>query len=155
MLTLPQIKTIAETLSTSGISNKEEQAHLLGYALGLLAPLGLNPSEPDDRIEWNSFFNDVPGQVNEHYVLNLNAVQDVAMLTLKYRQAVSAGDEKIGELAKSFLTMTGSAFGLLGQDGAVKRIIDVLQSQAGERIEQLASRNERDARNNEEENKRR
>ena len=117
-----KIKEVVKILTATGNTNKETQSCLLGYVVGLEAPVGLDMGAPDHQLEWNSFFNDLPGEINEHYLLNLALTQDVANLTLKYRQAVTAGNDNIEDLAKRFLTLTGAAFGLLGEPGLVTRI---------------------------------
>lgn len=121
-----QIKDIVRILTNSGETNKEQQSCLLGYIVGLEAPLSLSQKNPDDQVEWNSFFNDLPGEINEHYLLNLALAQDVANLTLLYRQSVANGDKDIEAHAKKFMTMTGAAFGMLGKDGLVSQIRKVI-----------------------------
>ena len=122
-----QIKEIVKVLSADGETNKEIQSCILGYIVGIEAPIGLQQNDPDDGVEWNSFFNDLPGEINEHYVLNLALAQDVANLTLLYRQAVMNGTDEVEDLASKFLTLTGSAFGLLGKEGLVRRVRLVLK----------------------------
>lgn len=123
-----QIKDIVRILTNSGETNKELQSCLLGYIVGIEAPISLNQKDADDQVEWNSFFNELPGEINEHYLLNLALAQDVASLTLSYRQAVVNGDDDIEQLAKRFMTLTGAAFGLLGKEGLVKQIRRVIQN---------------------------
>lgn len=128
-----KIKEVVKVLTANGETNKETQSCLLGYIVGIEAPINLNTNNQDDNLEWNSFFNELPGEINEHYLLNLNLAQDVANLTLQYRQAVMNGSDKIEELAKRFLTITGSGFGLLGNEGTVRQIRQVLKEVVAEK----------------------
>lgn len=121
-----QIKDIVRILTNSGETNKEQQSCLLGYIVGLEAPISLNQNNQDDQMEWNSFFNDLPGEINEHFLLNLALAQDVANLTLQYRQSVYNADKDIEMLAKKFMTLTGAAFGMLGKEGLVNQIRKVI-----------------------------
>lgn len=128
-----QIKEIAQCLSQMENANKETQSCILGYVVGLEAPIGLDNKDPDDKLEWNSFFNDIPGQINEHFMLNLALAQDVANLTLQYRQAVMNGTDAIEEMASRFIKLTGVAFGMLGNDGAVRLVRKILKGTVQER----------------------
>lgn len=134
------VKQIADVLSKSGVTNKEEQSSILGYIVGLEAPIGLQLNNPDDNIEWNSFFNDIPGEINEHYLLNLNHAQEVANLTLLYRQAVASGDNKIEDTAKKFLNLTGWAFGLLDKDGLVEELRELMKHTVAEKRQGVEER---------------
>nr|DAS75680.1 MAG TPA: hypothetical protein [Caudoviricetes sp.] len=140
MLHVNQIKEIASVLQSSGDTNKETQAVLLGYVLGLEAPLQLSMDNVDDKVEWNSFFNDIPGDINEHYMINLALVQDIAKLTLLYRQSVAAGDDRIEERASRFLKLAGASFGMLGKEGSVRSIRKVLNWLLTERREAIVER---------------
>lgn len=148
-----QIKDIVRILTNSGETNKELQSCLLGYIVGIEAPISLNQKDADDQVEWNSFFNELPGEINEHYLLNLALAQDVASLTLSYRQAVANGDDNIEQLAKKFMTLTGAAFGLLGKEGLVKQIRRVIQNTVEEMRTGIRERQE--ARTESEDNTRR
>ena len=112
-----QIKEVVRILEGVGTTNKELQASILGYVVGIEAPIGLNTNDADDNLEWNSFFKELPGEINEHFIINLSFAQDVANLTLEYRQAVAEGSDKVEELATRFMKLTGAAFGLLGNEG--------------------------------------
>lgn len=148
-----QIKDIVRILTNSGETNKELQSCLLGYIVGIEAPISLNQKDADDQVEWNSFFNELPGEINEHYLLNLALAQDVASLTLSYRQAVANGSDDIEQLAKKFMTLTGAAFGLLGKEGLVKQIRRVIQNTVEEMRTGIRERQE--ARTESEDNTRR
>lgn len=128
-----QIKEVVKVLTSSGETNKEAQSCTLGYVVGLEAPIGLDQKDPDDKLEWNSFFNDIPGQINEHFLLNLALAQDVANLTLQYRQAVMNGSDEIGDLASRFVKVTGAAFGLFGDQGTINLLRKVLKGTVQER----------------------
>lgn len=135
-----QVKQIVSILQQAGETNKEIQSCLLGYVVGLEAPINLDNNNADDQVEWNSFFNEIPGEVNEHYLLNLSLAQDVANLTLLYRQACVNSDNKIEDYANKFLTLTGSAFGLLGAKGVVSQLRQVLSNVTEERRTQIEER---------------
>ena len=122
-----QIKEVVRILEGVGTTNKELQASILGYIVGIEAPIGLNTNDPDDNLEWNSFFKELPGEINEHFIINLSFAQDVANLTLQYRQAVANGSDKVEELAARFLKLTGAAFGLIGNEGIVRQVRKVLK----------------------------
>lgn len=136
------IKEVVRILTGNGETNKEFQSCILGYVLGLEAPIGLNTEMADDKVEWATFFNDIPGEINEHFLLNLNLAQEVADLTLKYRQEVMAGGDNIEELAQRFLTLTGAAFGLLGNEGTVKLIRKALRTPVEKSRTSMESRRE-------------
>lgn len=128
-----QIKEVVRILEGVGTTNKELQASILGYIVGIEAPIGLNTNDPDDNLEWNSFFKELPGEINEHFIINLSFAQDVANLTLQYRQAVADGSDKVEELAARFLKLTGAAFGLIGNEGIVRQIRKVLKQTVTEK----------------------
>lgn len=128
-----QIKEVVRILEGVGTTNKELQASILGYIVGIEAPIGLNTSDPDDNLEWNSFFKELPGEINEHFIINLSFAQDVANLTLQYRQAVADGSDKVEELAARFLKLTGAAFGLIGNEGIVRQVRKVLKQTVTEK----------------------
>ena len=125
-----QIKEVVRILEGVGTTNKELQASILGYIVGIEAPIGLNTNDPDDNLEWNSFFKELPGEINEHFIINLSFAQDVANLTLQYRLAVADGSDKVEELAARFLKLTGAAFGLIGNEGIVRQVRKVLKQAA-------------------------
>lgn len=135
-----QIKEIASILSNAGNTNKEMQSSILGYIIGLEAPLNLTPNDPDDQLEWNSFLNDISGEVNEHFILNLALAQDVANLTLKYRQAIANGSDNIETIAKQYVTVTGAAFGLLADPGIISQIRKVIKNQVVEMRQDIIER---------------
>lgn len=141
-----QIKEVVRILEGVGTTNKELQASILGYIVGIEAPIGLNTNDPDDNLEWNSFFKELPGEINEHFIINLSFAQDVANLTLQYRQAVADGSDKIEELAARFLKLTGAAFGLIGNEGIVRQVRKVLKQTVTEKRagieERMAARRE-------------
>ena len=141
-----QIKEVVRILEGVGTTNKELQASILGYIVGIEAPIGLNTNDPDDNLEWNSFFKELPGEINEHFIINLSFAQDVANLTLQYRQAVADGSDKVEELAARFLKLTGAAFGLIGNEGIVRQIRKVLKQTVTEKRagieERMAARRE-------------
>lgn len=128
-----QIKEVVRILEGVGTTNKELQASILGYIVGIEAPIGLNTNDPDDNLEWNSFFKELPGEINEHFIINLSFAQDVANLTLQYRQAVANGSDKVEELAARFLKLTGAAFGLIGNEGIVRQVRKVLKQTVTEK----------------------
>lgn len=148
-----QIKEIVKILESASTTDKQLQASILGYVVGIEAPINLNMRDPDDKLEWNSFFNDLPGEINEHYLINLTFAQDVANLTLQYRQAVMNGDDTVEEIASRFLRMTGAAFGLLGSTGVIRQIRKVLKQTVAEKRAGIEERMEarREAAMNEEE----
>lgn len=141
-----QIKEVVRILEGVGTTNKELQASILGYIVGIEAPIGLNTNDPDDNLEWNSFFKELPGEINEHFIINLSFAQDVANLTLQYRQAVADGTDKVEELAARFLKLTGAAFGLIGNEGIVRQVRKVLKQTVTEKRagieERMAARRE-------------
>lgn len=141
-----QIKEVVRILEGVGTMNKELQASILGYIVGIEAPIGLNTNDPDDNLEWNSFFKELPGEINEHFIINLSFAQDVANLTLQYRQAVADGSDKVEELAARFLKLTGAAFGLIGNEGIVRQVRKVLKQTVTEKRagieERMAARRE-------------
>lgn len=141
-----QIKEVVRILEGIGTTNKELQASILGYIVGIEAPIGLNTNDPDDNLEWNSFFKELPGEINEHFIINLSFAQDVANLTLQYRQAVADGSDKVEELAARFLKLTGAAFGLIGNEGIVRQVRKVLKQTVTEKRagieERMAARRE-------------
>lgn len=141
-----QIKEVVRILEGVGTTNKELQASILGYIVGIEAPIGLNTNDPDDNLEWNSFFKELPGEINEHFIINLSFAQDVANLTLQYRQAVADGSDKVEELAARFLKLTGAAFGLIGNEGIVRQVRKVLKQTVTEKRagieERMAARRE-------------
>lgn len=141
-----QIKEVVRILEGVGTTNKELQASILGYIVGIEAPIGLNTNDPDDSLEWNSFFKELPGEINEHFIINLSFAQDVANLTLQYRQAVADGSDKVEELAARFLKLTGAAFGLIGNEGIVRQVRKVLKQTVTEKRagieERMAARRE-------------
>lgn len=141
-----QIKEVVRILEGVGTTNKELQASILGYIVGIEAPIGLNTNDPDDNLEWNSFFKELPGEINEHFIINLSFAQDVANLTLQYRQAVADGNDKVEELAARFLKLTGAAFGLIGNEGIVRQVRKVLKQTVTEKRagieERMAARRE-------------
>lgn len=141
-----QIKEVVRILEGVGTTNKELQASILGYIVGIEAPIGLNTNDPDDNLEWNSFFKELPGEINEHFIINLSFAQDVANLTLQYRQAVVDGSDKVEELAARFLKLTGAAFGLIGNEGIVRQVRKVLKQTVTEKRagieERMAARRE-------------
>lgn len=141
-----QIKEVVRILEGVGTTNKELQASILGYIVGIEAPIGLNTNDPDDNLEWNSFFKELPGEINEHFIINLSFAQDVANLTLQYRQAVADGSDKVEELAARFLKLTGAAFGLIGSEGIVRQVRKVLKQTVTEKRagieERMAARRE-------------
>lgn len=141
-----QIKEVVRILEGVGTTNKELQASILGYIVGIEAPIGLNTNDPDDNLEWNSFFKELPGEINEHFIINLSFAQDVANLTLQYRQAVANGSDKVEELAARFLKLTGAAFGLIGNEGIVRQVRKVLKQTVTEKRagieERMAARRE-------------
>lgn len=141
-----QIKEVVRILEGVGTTNKELQASILGYIVGIEAPIGLNTNDPDDNLEWNSFFKELPGEINEHFIINLSFTQDVANLTLQYRQAVADGSDKVEELAARFLKLTGAAFGLIGNEGIVRQVRKVLKQTVTEKRagieERMAARRE-------------
>ena len=141
-----QIKEVIRILEGVGTTNKELQASILGYIVGIEAPIGLNTNDPDDNLEWNSFFKELPGEINEHFIINLSFAQDVANLTLQYRQAVANGSDKVEELAARFLKLTGAAFGLIGNEGIVRQVRKVLKQTVTEKRagieERMAARRE-------------
>lgn len=141
-----QIKEVVRILEGVGTTNKELQASILGYIVGIEAPIGLNTNDPDDNLEWNSFFKELPGEINEHFIINLSFAQDVANLTLQYRQAVANGSDKVEELAARFLKLTGAAFGLIGNEGIVRQVRKVLKQTVTEKCagieERMAARRE-------------
>lgn len=141
-----QIKEVVRILEGVGTTNKELQASILGYIVGIEAPIGLNTNDPDDNLEWNSFFKELPGEINEHFIINLSFAQDVANLTLQYRQAVADGSDKVEELAARFLKLTGAAFGLIGNEGIVRQVRKVLKQTVTEKRagieERIAARRE-------------
>ena len=128
-----QIKEVVRILEGVGTTNKELQASILGYIVGIEAPIGLNTNDPDDNLEWNSFFKELPGEINEHFIINLSFAQDVANLTLQYRQAVADGSDKVEELAARFLKLTGAAFGLIGNEGIVRQVRKILKQTVTEK----------------------
>lgn len=134
------IKKISEILKTSGNTNKEIQACVLGYAMGLESPIDIDLHDPDEKKEWEKFFYSVPGEVNERYVINLNLALDVAELTLMYRQAVAEASKQVSEYARRYISLTGAAFGLLDQDGTVNRIRAVMNEDVRQSREQLRGR---------------
>lgn len=141
-----QIKEVVRILEGVGTTNKELQASILGYIVGIEAPIALNTNDPDDNLEWNSFFKELPGEINEHFIINLSFAQDVANLTLQYRQAVADGSDKVEELAARFLKLTGAAFGLIGNEGIVRQVRKVLKQTVTEKRagieERMAARRE-------------
>ena len=141
-----QIKEVVRILEGVGTTNKELQASILGYIVGIEAPISLNTNDPDDNLEWNSFFKELPGEINEHFIINLSFAQDVANLTLQYRQAVADGSDKVEELAARFLKLTGAAFGLIGNEGIVRQVRKVLKQTVTEKRagieERMAARRE-------------
>lgn len=141
-----QIKEVVRILEGVGTTNKELQASILGYIVGIEAPIGLNTNDPDDNLEWNSFFKELPGEINEHFIINLSFAQDVANITLQYRQAVADGSDKVEELAARFLKLTGAAFGLIGNEGIVRQVRKVLKQTVTEKRagieERMAARRE-------------
>ena len=141
-----QIKEVVRILEGVGTTNKELQASILGYIVGIEAPIGLSTNDPDDNLEWNSFFKELPGEINEHFIINLSFAQDVANLTLQYRQAVADGSDKVEELAARFLKLTGAAFGLIGNEGIVRQVRKVLKQTVTEKRagieERMAARRE-------------
>lgn len=141
-----QIKEVVRILEGVGTTNKELQASILGYIVGIEAPIGLNTNDPDDNLEWNSFFKELPGEINEHFIINLSFAQDVANLTLQYRQAVADGSDKVEELAARFLKLTGAAFGLIGNESIVRQVRKVLKQTVTEKRagieERMAARRE-------------
>lgn len=141
-----QIKEVVRILEGIGTTNKELQASILGYIVGIEAPISLNTNDPDDNLEWNSFFKELPGEINEHFIINLAFAQDVANLTLQYRQAVANGSDAIEELAARFLKLTGAAFGLIGNEGIVRQVRKVLKQTVTEKRagieERMAARRE-------------
>lgn len=141
-----QIKEVVRILEGVGTTNKELQASILGYIVGIEAPISLNTNDPDDNLEWNSFFKELPGEINEHFIINLSFAQDVANLTLQYRQAVANGSDAIEELAARFLKLTGAAFGLIGNEGIVRQVRKVLKQTVTEKRagieERMAARRE-------------
>lgn len=141
-----QIKEVVRILEGVGTTNKELQASILGYIVGIEAPIGLNTNDPDDNLEWNSFFKELPGEINEHFIINLSFAQDVANLTLQYRQAVADGSDKVEEFAARFLKLTGAAFGLIGNEGIVRQVRKVLKQTVTEKRagieERMAARRE-------------
>lgn len=141
-----QIKEVVRILEGVGTTNKELQASILGYIVGIEAPIGLNTNDPDDNLEWNSFFKELPGEINEHFIINLSFAQDVANLTLQYRQAVADGSDKVEELAARFLKLTGAAFGLIGNEGIIRQVRKVLKQTVTEKRagieERMAARRE-------------
>lgn len=141
-----QIKEVVRILEGVGTTNKELQASILGYIVGIETPIGLNTNDPDDNLEWNSFFKELPGEINEHFIINLSFAQDVANLTLQYRQAVADGSDKVEELAARFLKLTGAAFGLIGNEGIVRQVRKVLKQTVTEKRagieERMAARRE-------------
>lgn len=141
-----QIKEVVRILEGVGTTNKELQASILGYIVGIEAPISLNTNDPDDNLEWNSFFKELPGEINEHFIINLAFAQDVANLTLQYRQAVANGSDAIEELAARFLKLTGAAFGLIGNEGIVRQVRKVLKQTVTEKRagieERMAARRE-------------
>lgn len=141
-----QIKEVVRILEGVGTTNKELQASILGYIVGIEAPIGLNTNDPDDNLEWNSFFKELPGEINEHFIINLSFAQDVANLTLQYRQAVADGSDRVEELAARFLKLTGAAFGLIGNEGIVRQVRKVLKQTVTEKRagieERMAARRE-------------
>lgn len=143
---ITQIKEVVRILEGVGTTNKELQASILGYIVGIEAPIGLNTNDPDDNLEWNSFFKELPGEINEHFIINLSFAQDVANLTLQYRQAVADGSDKVEELAVRFLKLTGAAFGLIGNEGIVRQVRKVLKQTVTEKRagieERMAARRE-------------
>lgn len=143
---ITQIKEVVRILEGVGTTNKELQASILGYIVGIEAPIGLNTNDPDDSLEWNSFFKELPGEINEHFIINLSFAQDVANLTLQYRQAVADGSDKVEELAARFLKLTGAAFGLIGNEGIVRQVRKVLKQTVTEKRagieERMAARRE-------------
>lgn len=155
-----QIKEVVKILTSNKETNKDQQACLLGYVVGLEAPVSLNQdNDPDDQLEWNSFFKELPGEINEHFMINLAKAQEVANLTLQYRQAVVNSSDKIEQLAASFLKLTGSAFGLLGNGGIVNQIRKVLKETVNQKVagieERMAARREAAGREEAEGNERR
>lgn len=140
MLNVKQVKEIAAMLKEGGETDKEVQASILGYTIGLCVPVNLDVAEADDNVEWDKFFNDIAGEVNEYYMMNLEHVKNVAKLTLDYRQAVINGSQNIDTLAQKFLKVTGSAFGLLGSGGLVNRIRNALNTPTEERVNQIRER---------------
>lgn len=145
-MNVTQIKEVVRILEGVGTTNKELQASILGYIVGIEAPIGLNTNDPDDNLEWNSFFKELPGEINEHFIINLSFAQDVANLTLQYRQAVADGSDKVEELAARFLKLTGAAFGLIGNEGIVRQVRKVLKQTVTEKRagieERMAARRE-------------
>ena len=143
---ITQIKEVVRILEGVGTTNKELQASILGYIVGIEAPIGLNTNDPDDNLEWNSFFKELPGEINEHFIINLSFAQDVANLTLQYRQAVADGSDKVEELAARFLKLTGAAFGLIGNEGIVRQVRKILKQTVTEKRagieERMAARRE-------------
>lgn len=142
-----KIKQVVSVLTSNKETNKEQQSCLLGYVIGLEAPIGLNQQDPDHQVEWDSFFNDISGEINEHFLLNLALAQDVANLTLLYRQSVANGDDKIADYANKFLKLTGAAFGLLGNEGVVRQVRNVLKDEIEERrgvVEERIAQSETD-----------
>lgn len=141
-----QIKEVVRILEGVGTTNKELQASILGYIVGIEAPISLNTNDPDDNLEWNSFFKELPGEINEHFIINLAFAQDVANLTLQYRQAVANGNDNVEELAARFLKLTGAAFGLIGNEGIVRQVRKVLKQTVTEKRagieERMAARRE-------------
>lgn len=141
-----QIKEVVRILEGIGTTNKELQASILGYIVGIEAPISLNTNDPDDNLEWNSFFKELPGEINEHFIINLSFAQDVANLTLQYRQAVANGSDNVEELAARFLKLTGAAFGLIGNEGIVRQVRKVLKQTVTEKRagieERMAARRE-------------
>lgn len=141
-MNITQVKEISRILTAMGSSNKELQAHVLGYVVGVEAPLNLNIKDADDELEWNSFFNDIPGEINEHFVINLSLAQDVANLTLLYRQAVANGTDQISLYAKRFIDLTGVPFGMFYQEGAVNLIRKQLKTTVEQARRDIAIRRE-------------
>lgn len=137
-----QVKQIVSILQQAGETNKETQSCLLGYIVGLEAPIELDQNNANDQVEWNSFFNDIPGEINEHYLLNLSLAQDVANLTLLYRQACIGGDAKLSDYANKFINLTGKPFGMLSEQGIIAQIRGVLQSVVEPRRAQIRERRE-------------
>lgn len=135
-----QVKQIVSILQQAGETNKETQSCLLGYVVGLEAPVGLDMGNANDQVEWNSFFNDIPGEINEHYLLNLTLAQDVANLTLLYRQACVNSDAKLSDYANKFINLTGKPFGMLTEQGVVAQIRQVLSSVVEPRRAQMEER---------------
>ena len=135
-----QIKEIAKIITAGGTTNKEQQSCILGYIIGLEAPLSLNMQDPNDDLECNSFLNDIAGDINEHFVLNLALAQDVANLTLQYRQAVANATDEVFTHAEKFLQLTGAAFGMLGEKGMITQIRNRLKNEVIEKRQGIEER---------------